>query len=413
MLIELGGLRIERDGRLVGAEVAGPVARRALAEGKVVIVRGLLPAPWAAAIRENACRAMERDPSSPIPSDAAALGTSPNLTRMEVVAAQEGASARAFRTRLYFPWNDCPSDEVPAALALARLRNVLAERDETLGADGASTFTVAQVVHYPRGGGFLARHFDHDDGLYCVIIVALSAPGRDFERGGLFVEPGGQRVDIDALLSPGDACLFRPDLYHGVDPIDSADSGVDFADPRGRWVLNPMFRSAAAQPEAARERPPASPTQALSADAAPSRRLAPSADAERPSKLALSPDEGPAPSTAAEPMASAESLLFREWCLLLGLVAPGRRLGNVEVAALDEEAVSFLLPGSSSGPLRVSCRPPGTGPTFRATRRYGVYYLADGRESLSPVEERFLHLLCELTHRRETARPDAAAGRRT
>lgn len=395
-LLELSTIRIDPGGRLVGAEDAAPAVRLALAEGKVVVLRGLLSGAWAAEIREHAREAMARDPSSGIPPGAA-FGSAPNLTRMEVAGPAEGVSARAFRTRLYFPWNDSPSGEVPAALALARLRNVLAERSASLGTDDPSTFTVAQVVHYPRGGGFLARHFDHDDGLYCVIIVALSLPGRDFERGGLFVEPGGTRLDVDALLAPGDACLFRPELYHGVDPVDAGETGPDFGDARGRWVLNPMFRSVEKPEEpaaatAARESLSSRDGQASSEEGA---------RAGAGSKLAPSAGE----SDEIDPPFDPERALFQEWCRLLGLRAAGQRLGSIEVAAVDEESVSFKIPGCSGAPLRVACRRPGSGPVFRAVGRFGVYYLSDGRGGLSPAQERFLHLLCELTHRRDAARP--------
>ncbi len=399
-LLELSTIRIEPSGRLVGAEAAAPAVRLALAEGKVVVLRGLLSGTWAAEIREHARDAMAREPAPRVPPSGA-LGSAPNLTRMEVAGPAEGTSARAFRTRLYFPWNDCPSGEVPAALALARLRNVLAERDVSLGADDPSTFTVAQVVHYPRGGGFLARHFDHDDGLYCVIIVALSLPGRDFERGGLFVEPGGTRLDVDAMLSPGDACLFRPELYHGVDPVDAAGAGPDFGDARGRWVLNPMFRSVE-EPgaEAPRNVRSSGDGQASSQEGARSGagpRLAPSASP----KLASSAGESDTDKLPVDP----ERALFRDWCRLLGLRAAGQRLGSIEVAAVGEESVSFQIPGCPGAPLRVACRRPGSGPVFRAVGRFGVYYCSDGRGGLLPAQERFLHLLCELTHRRDAARP--------
>ena len=418
-LLELSTIRIEPSGRLVGAEDAAEDMRGALAEGKVVVLRGLLSAGWAAAIRENAREAMAREPAAASPLRGT-VGSAANLTRMEVAAPAEGTSARAFRTRLYFPWNECPSGEVPAALALARLRNVLAERSARLGVEDATTFTVAQVVHYPRGGGFLARHFDHDEGLYCVIIVALSEPGRDFERGGLFVEPQGTRVDVDALLSPGDACLFRPELYHGVDPVDEAGSGPDFGDGRGRWVLNPMFRSleAAEGPLAAEEeaRPAASGELAPSGQQAASEQLAaegqPAPSSQQPpsARQAISTEQAPSgeQAEAAGQAGDPESALFQDWCRLLGLRGAGQRLGAVEVAAVEEGSASFRIPGCPGAPLRVACRRPGSGPVFRAVGRFGVYYLSDGRGGLSPAEERFLHLLCELTHRRDAARPAPA-----
>lgn len=387
-LLEVSTVKIDGDGRLSGAEEAAETLRRAIFGGSVVLLRGLISAERAEQIRKHAFEQMATSAARPPEGLSGRFGEGPNQTRIEVVPEQEGSSARAFRTRLGFSWNPSPAGDVPASMALARLRNVIADRPRDFGASDPSAFTVSQVVHYPRGGGFLARHFDHDDGLVCVIIVALTQPGRDFRKGGLFVEPMGVRLDIEPWMRPGDACLFRPELYHGVDPIDPMETGPDFGSDAGRWVLNPMLRSTGGIALS-------SYSNSLPPSLVPPEPVALRSEPVAAPKVASAPQGAPAPDSAPAPDAT-----FQAWCELLGLRAPKMRLLGALVSAIDHEAVSFLVPGSAS-PLRVSCRAPGSGPVLRASLRFGVYYFADGRARLSPSEERFLTYLCELTVRRD------------
>jgi len=93
-----------------------------------------------------------------------------------------------------------------------------------------------QLIHYPSGGGFFARHTHGLEPQRIGLIVSLSQRGEDFERGGTGFDVDGEIVDIEPFHDLGDIGLFRFDLPHWVSPID-IEQAMDETSARGRWTL--------------------------------------------------------------------------------------------------------------------------------------------------------------------------------
>ncbi len=93
-----------------------------------------------------------------------------------------------------------------------------------------------QIIHYPAGGGFFARHTHALEPQRIGLIASLSQRGMDFERGGTGFDVDGEITDIETHHDAGDIGLFRFDLPHWVSPID-IEEAMDEKSPRGRWTL--------------------------------------------------------------------------------------------------------------------------------------------------------------------------------
>lgn len=97
-------------------------------------------------------------------------------------------------------------------------------------------FLHPQVIHYPAGGGFFARHTHPLEPQRIGLLVSLSQRGVDFQRGGTGFDADGEITDIEPHHDAGDVGLFRFDLPHWVSPID-IEQAMDAESARGRWTL--------------------------------------------------------------------------------------------------------------------------------------------------------------------------------
>lgn len=133
-----------------------------------------------------------------------------------------------------FSWNDRLKESLKVGKALARFRNRIAGLDTEFGFRPTDEFIAMSVYqHYPRGGGFIGEHVDPVEPQKCVI--NLNLPG-EFSVGGLFFRIDGEKIPAESLSETGDLVIFRPDVCHGVDPIDP-DQEIDFAAISGRWRM--------------------------------------------------------------------------------------------------------------------------------------------------------------------------------
>lgn len=133
-----------------------------------------------------------------------------------------------------FSWNARLPESLKVGEALARFRNRIAGLDDDFGFRCSDDFIAMSVYqHYPKGGGFIAEHTDPIEPQKCVI--NLNLPG-DFTSGGLFFVIDGEKIPAEALSGTGDLVIFRPDIYHGVDPIDPGQE-IDFLAVSGRWRM--------------------------------------------------------------------------------------------------------------------------------------------------------------------------------
>lgn len=95
-------------------------------------------------------------------------------------------------------------------------------------------WAVPLFQHYPVGGGFICEHDDPLEPQKCVVSLTLI---KDFEKGGLYGNPSGsEKIPLDPYIEPGDLFIFRPDVLHGVAPIDPHLS-KDYRSLAGRWRM--------------------------------------------------------------------------------------------------------------------------------------------------------------------------------
>lgn len=143
-----------------------------------------------------------------------------------------------------FYWNKDISGETKLMKAMSRLRNEVANLplDYTLnGIEPDGYMTYSNITHYPSGGGMLNKHQDPPNKQFSVIISSMSEKPKDFEVGGVYVEVGGEKIDLDQILELGDVYLMNPQMIHGVDPIDPDLNNLQWDSLNGRWILFPAL----------------------------------------------------------------------------------------------------------------------------------------------------------------------------
>ena len=145
----------------------------------------------------------------------------------------------AFHQFSFYPWNQDIFRLFDKLRDIFRLRNRLCGADETAflsgnPAEGAVARFSAQF--YPSGGGYMNGHVDPVGEYQLVVpILAMSEFGRDFKKGGLWIDlPDNSRVAADQYLHPGDVIWFHPKRPHGVHVIDP-DESLEWTKFHGRW----------------------------------------------------------------------------------------------------------------------------------------------------------------------------------
>ncbi len=147
----------------------------------------------------------------------------PYLGEPNKILFDQSSTHRLFRSYDYL-WNQ-PQHAATRDLAitLSRLRNQIIEtfeRDgETFAEDHFGTYIT--TTYYPAEGGWLHEHIDDVEGhQHWHFQVPLTFRGTHYEGGGLYyMDRGGNRVDVDAAVAPGDVLFFDATQPHGVDPI--------------------------------------------------------------------------------------------------------------------------------------------------------------------------------------------------
>jgi len=125
-----------------------------------------------------------------------------------------------------FLWNpaiDALTREV--GLRLSRLRNDVADVDHRSGEyfepDRYGIYITTS--YYPPGRGWLHAHEDlADERRHWHFMLLLTFKGQDYGAGGLHIKNrDGVRVDVDAMVRPGDVVFFDGSLTHDVERIQS------------------------------------------------------------------------------------------------------------------------------------------------------------------------------------------------
>jgi hypothetical protein len=118
---------------------------------------------------------------------------------------------------------------------LRQLYKDLSGNDTQFEAPKSGPYVHPQIIHYPSGGGFFARHWHNLLPQKLGFIVALSKRGRDYRNGGTCFEIDGDIADIEMRHDVGDICVWRYDLHHWVTQSDLQDK-FDWDSESGRWV---------------------------------------------------------------------------------------------------------------------------------------------------------------------------------
>lgn len=92
-----------------------------------------------------------------------------------------------------------------------------------------------QLIQYPAGGGFFARHWHNLLPQQMGFIVSLSQRGQDFRNGGTGFEIDGEVIDMETRQDAGDILIWRYDHPHWVSQSDLRDK-FDWDSEAGRWV---------------------------------------------------------------------------------------------------------------------------------------------------------------------------------
>lgn len=101
---------------------------------------------------------------------------------------------------------------------------------------GKKVFKKIQVIHYPKGGGFLAEHRHPRYPTNYGLIITLSEKNKDFKEGVTNFKLGGNLIKMEEFgITAGDLILFKYDLPHSISPCDPRD--VLSFDNKGRWTL--------------------------------------------------------------------------------------------------------------------------------------------------------------------------------
>jgi len=118
---------------------------------------------------------------------------------------------------------------------LRELYNALTGYEVRFEVPASGPYVHPQLIHYPSGGGFFARHWHNLAPQKLGFIVSLSKRGRDFRNGGTCFEIDGEVVDTEARQEIGDILIWRYDHQHWVTQSDLQDK-FDWSSDAGRWV---------------------------------------------------------------------------------------------------------------------------------------------------------------------------------
>jgi hypothetical protein len=196
--------------------------RSAILQDGFAICRGAVNAAEIAKIREFWLhRFQPRQATAP-------MIWGPHLGEENQVLYHETSDCCMFRS-YDFLWNpaiDALTREV--GLRLSRLRNDVADVDHRSGEyfepDRYGIYITTS--YYPPGRGWLHAHEDlADERRHWHFMLLLTFKGQDYRAGGLHIKNRDDvRVDVDAMVQPGDVVFFDGSLTHDVEQIQALPS---------------------------------------------------------------------------------------------------------------------------------------------------------------------------------------------
>jgi hypothetical protein len=209
------------------------VAQRVMDRGQILILKGVFDDGGLAAVREAA-----RGWAHGVPA-AESDDFRGNYHRRRAMVSRLQQAPHVFHDYNFNDLAAMPAD-VGAELAglfepLRGLYNALTGARTVFGVPESGPYVHPQIIHYPSGGGFFARHWHSLLPQKLGFIVSLSKRGRDYRNGGVSFEIDGETVDLEGRHDVGDICLWRYDHHHWVTQSDLRDK-FDWDSESGRWV---------------------------------------------------------------------------------------------------------------------------------------------------------------------------------
>ena len=209
--------------------------RDCLLSGNVVIAKNVLPLEYC----DNIIQFLGRVGQNSFPSYHPVVYGSPNHHRI-IDSDPRSYVKGKFHQYSFFPWNQDHFSLFEKTKHIFQIKNLLSNLDKDLftETDENSLFTKRlSFQHYPTGGGFLNKHVDPVDEHQLVVpLLTLSNKGVDYNTGGLFVENGGEKLDVDKHTRIGDVTFFNAKFAHGVEEIDCMNK-ADWCPKNGRWMM--------------------------------------------------------------------------------------------------------------------------------------------------------------------------------
>ncbi len=216
----------------ISAVVSYAEIARLLAEGRIVILKGVFPPDMMLDYRRAVTR--WRDSTPPYPH-----GQSPNSTPDVNYHRADTGIIKSAIPHVFQQYGFNTPERLETYVGrptqwLADLMLGLQNNVAGTSFDISLTGMRVKLLHYPAGGGFLTEHQHPLEPQRVGLITSLSRIGADFNTGGTSFRTPFGRVDTTAQHDIGDIILFRYDLPHAVTPVDEGRE-IDWRSEAGKW----------------------------------------------------------------------------------------------------------------------------------------------------------------------------------
>jgi len=226
------GARLE-DGVIAADMARREIAARVMDRGQIVVLKQVFPDAMATAVRTAVADWGRQVPAAEADDFRGAYH------RKRAMVSRLQQAPHVFHD---YNFNDLDALEPGLQATLRSLFEPLRELYSDLtgnpvrfGVPEAGPYVHPQLIRYPSGGGFFARHWHNLEPQKLGFIVSLAKRGRDFRNGGTCFEIEGEVVDMEASQGIGDICVWRYDHPHWVTQSDLSDK-FDWQSDAGRWV---------------------------------------------------------------------------------------------------------------------------------------------------------------------------------
>ena len=211
-----------RDGVIVTDMDRAEITDRVMERGQLVLLKHAFPEPMLTAAQSAVADWGRQVPPAEVDD------FNGNYHRRRAMVARQQQAPHVFHDYNFNVLGDAP----PALEATLRdlfeplrdLYNDLTGNAVGFTIPATGPYVHPQLIHYPAGGGFFARHWHNLSPQKLGFIVSLSQRGRDFRNGGTCFE-----IDREVI------CIWRYDHPHWVTQSDLRDK-FDWDSDAGRWV---------------------------------------------------------------------------------------------------------------------------------------------------------------------------------